>query len=72
MAQITQFGKAVKKQLIERGMTQKQLAERISKATGLYVDGQYISKILNGQRMPEKLLAAISKELNIEIGVDSG
>ena len=60
------FGKDVKKRLIDLDKTQKWLMEQIAEETGLYVDGFYLYKILAGQRKAPKITAAIRKILNME------
>ena len=59
------FGLAVKTELLRRGETQKWLKERVTEVTGLYVDGGYMYKILTGQRSAPKIVAAIREVLNL-------
>lgn len=59
------FGKTVKKRLVDIDKTQKWLIEQIAKETGLYVDGFYLYKILTGQRNAPKITAAIRKILDL-------
>jgi plasmid maintenance system antidote protein VapI len=60
--QLTSFGKSVKKSLIEKGMTQVQLAEAIG------TSNKYINLILYGDRTGEKYISKIvaALELNPE------
>ena len=66
MSVLTQYGVEVKKSLIEHGMSQKTLAERISEKTGLFVDSGYLYKILTGARSAPKVTAAINEILEIK------
>ena len=59
------FGKTVKKRLIDLDKTQKWLMEQIADKTGLYVDGFYLYKILTGQRNAPKITAAIMEILDL-------
>lgn len=59
------FGKTVKKRLVDLDKTQKWLMEEIADRTGLYIDGYYLNKILTGQRHPEKIVSAIKEILEI-------
>ena len=66
MTNFTEWGIAVKKRMIDLGMTQKELAEAVSKETGLFVDGGYLYKILTGRRAAPKVVSAINSVLGIE------
>lgn len=59
------FGKTVKKRLVDLDKTQKWLMEQIADKTGLYVDGFYLYKILTGQRNAPKITAAIMEILDL-------
>ena len=60
MAEYTDFGLEVKTKLLgPPSRTQTWLAEQVSKATGMYVDPAYLSKILTGQRNAPKIVQAI-------------
>lgn len=66
MAEYTGFGLEVKTKLLgPPKRTQTWLAEQVSKATGMYVDSAYISKILAGQRNAPKIVQAIREILEI-------
>lgn len=72
-SKFTDFGLAVKTELLRLGKEQKWLEEAVSEKTGLYVDNGYIYKILTGQRNAPKIVAAICELLNIrEDGVANG
>ena len=64
------FGLAVKTELLRIGKEQKWLEEEVSKETGLYVDNGYMYKILTGQRNAPKIVVAIRAILNIQEDVN--
>lgn len=66
MAQITDFGKTVKKKLIDFERSQQWLIERVKAQTGLYFDGSYLYKILIGRAASPKIVKAICEILSIE------
>lgn len=53
------FGRQVKKKLIDKGMTARQLAEMLGTTP------QYLNKILHGDRSGEKYIEAIKKILEM-------
>ena len=59
--ELTAFGKQVKKRLIDKGMTQVELAALIG------CNKQYLHKILCGERRGKKYLEDISRVLDIEV-----
>lgn len=61
----TAFGLCVKTELLRRGKEQKWLEEKVTEATGLYVDSGYMYKILTGQRTAPKVVQAIREILDI-------
>lgn len=61
------YGRDVKKRLIDRGMTQKELMAKVTEMTGLKMDSGYMSKILSGDRNPPKIIHAINQILEIEV-----
>lgn len=65
MAQFTEFGRNVKKSLIDVGKTQNWLMGRIKDSTGLFVDSGYLYKILTGQREAPKIVQAIRDILDL-------
>lgn len=65
---ITEYGKTVRKRLIDIEKTQEWLREQVVERTGLYIDAQYMTKILNGQRGAPKVKAAINEILGLEAG----
>lgn len=66
MANINDFGKEVKKKLIDLGKTQNWLEVEIKDRTGLFVDSGYLHKIFTGQRNAPKIVEAIKDILEIE------
>jgi hypothetical protein len=61
----TEYGKTVKKKLIDMDKTQAWLIERIKEKTGLYMDSSYMGKIYRGENHPKKVIAAINEVLGI-------
>lgn len=61
------YGRDVKKRLIDRGMTQKELMAKVTEMTGLKMDSGYMSKILSGERNPPKIIHAINEILEITV-----
>ena len=64
-SKFSDFGLAVKTELLRQGKEQKWLEEAVSEKTGLYVDNGYMYKVLTGQRNAPKIVAAIREILNI-------
>lgn len=58
--QLTPFGITVKKRLIERGMTQVQLAEEVG------TSNKYLNLIIYGDRTGEKYIQKIASALEID------
>lgn len=56
---LTPLGKEIKKKLIDKGMTQVQLADRLG------IGKQYLTKIMNGSRSGAKYVDDICSILNI-------
>ena len=68
---MTEYGKAVRKRLIDLGKTQDWLAAQIE-AAGVPCDKTYLSKVLNGARNGKRAKAAIEKILDLEGGTLGG
>lgn len=65
MAQLTAFGKDVKKKLVDIDKPQVWLIEQVKKSTGLYFDDSYLWKILAGQIATPKIVHAICEILDL-------
>lgn len=61
----TKFGKEVKKRLIDLDKSQEWLISQINRDTGLFVDSSYLNRILTGRCNSEKIIASISKILDL-------
>lgn len=72
LSKYSDFGLAVKTELLRLGKEQKWLEEAVKEKTGLYVDSGYIYKILTGQRNAPKIVAAICEILNIQEDANDG
>lgn len=68
MAQFTDYGKEIKKRLIDMDQTQTWLCREVSAKTGKYFDDSYLSKICRGNIAPfmEGAIAAINEILGID------
>lgn len=66
MSTYTDFGKEVKKRLIDMSKTQSWLFGRIAEETGLFVDSGYFHKIITGQRNAPKIVEAIKTILEMD------
>lgn len=62
----TDFGLAVKTELLKRGETQAEFIGKLKDETGLYIDDSYLNKILTGRLNSEKIVTSIKKILEIE------
>jgi transcriptional regulator with XRE-family HTH domain len=58
---LTPFGVVVKKRLIEKGMTQVQLAEMVG------TSNKYLNLILYGDRSGDKYIDSIAKVLGLDL-----
>lgn len=65
MAQLTEFGKDIKKRLIDLDHPQLWLIEQVKERTGLYFDDAYLWRILTGQLSPPKIVTAIREILEL-------
>ena len=59
------FGTEAKIALVKEGMTQRELARRVSEQTGLYIDDAVISRVLSGANKNEKLIASVRSILGL-------
>lgn len=62
---ITNYGKMVKKRLIDLERTQNWLTEEVNKITGLHSDSKYIGKVLRGVRQSQNVKSAINEVLGL-------
>lgn len=65
IAKVTQFGKKIKKRLVDLDKNQSWLIDRVSEKTGLYFDRSYMNKIMKGQLYTPKIVQAICEILDI-------
>ena len=61
----TDFGKTIKKKLIDMDKPQTWLIDMVRAKTGLYFDSSYLSKISTGKIATPKIVAAIKEILDI-------
>lgn len=66
MVQISEYGKAVKKRLIDIGMTQTELCAEITARTGLVCDIGYLHRIFRGMRNAPKIKQAIAEIIGVK------
>jgi len=62
---VTEYGKSIKKKLIDMDKPSAWLIDEIKSETQLYCDSAYLSKIINGERKAPKITAAINKILKL-------
>lgn len=65
MAQITVFGKEIKKRLVDMEQPQVWLIGQVKEKTGLYFDDSYLYKIQTGQLATPKIVQAIRDILDL-------
>ena len=63
---VCEFGKEIKKKLVDLDQTQDWLIEQVKADTGLFFDSSYLHKILTGKLQTPKIIESISKILDIE------
>lgn len=66
MNALSDFGKTIKKRLIDMDKNQVWLIERVKEETGLYFDSSYLYKISTGRLNTPSIVGAIRKILDIE------
>lgn len=64
---MTEYGKAIKKKLIDMEKTQAWLIERVKEETGLYFDDSYMYKIVHGKVATPSMVNAINKILELKV-----
>lgn len=70
MAQPTEFGKEVKKRLVDINQNQIWLINQVKGKTGLFLDSGYLNKILTGRRNAPKVVQAIREILELPAATD--
>lgn len=63
----TDYGKEIKKRLIDIDRNQAWLIEQVKERTDLFFDSSYLYKIVTGSLKTPKIVAAINEILNIEV-----
>lgn len=66
MPKVCEYGKTVKKRLVDIDKNQEWLIEEVKNDTGLFFDSSYMYKILTGKLASPKIISSISKILNIK------
>ena len=62
---VCDFGKEIKKKLVDLDQTQDWLIAQVKTDTGLFFDSGYLHKILTGKQKSPKIIESISKILGI-------
>ena len=62
---ICEFGKEIKKRLVDIDKTHEWLISEVREETGLYFDRSYLYKIMSGKATPAKIIASIRKILDL-------
>jgi hypothetical protein len=65
MEKNSEFGKEIRKKLVDIGENQNWLIEQVRKKTGLYFDSSYMHKILTGKLDTPKITQAIREILDL-------
>lgn len=65
MAKVCQFGKEIKKKLVDLDKTQDWLISEVNADTGRYFDSGYLYRILTGQVKTPGIIASIRKILDL-------
>jgi len=70
LAQFTDYGKTIKKRLIDIDRSQTWLCREVGERTGRYFDDSYLSKICRGKTVPfmDSAVSAINDILGLEGG----
>ena len=61
----TDYGKEVKKRLIELDKSQTWLIEQVKKKTGMFVDSSVLNKVLTDRLNSKPIITAINEILNL-------
>lgn len=65
MAQLSVFGKEIKKRLVDIDESQEWLIAQVQEKTGMFLDSGYLYKILVGNRTAPKITQAIREILDL-------
>lgn len=65
VANITPFGKVIKKRLIDLDRNQNWLIDQVRQKTGLYFDSSYMGKIMTGKLNTPGIVQAIREILDL-------
>lgn len=63
---VTEYGKQIKKRLIDIDQSQAWLIEEVKAFTGLYFDRSYLNKIMTGAKRTPSIITAINKILELD------
>ncbi len=66
-AKFCQYGKEIKKRLVDIDKTQTWLIEQVKQDTGLYFDDSYLYKVMAGKNNNPKIKASIEKVLGVVV-----
>ena len=65
MAKLCDFGKEIKKKLVDIDQNQEWLIANVRSDTGLYFDSSYLYRILTGKVVTPSIVTSICKILDI-------
>jgi hypothetical protein len=65
IVKLCNYGKQIKKRLVDIDHNQEWLISQVREKTGLYFDDSYLYKIMVGKNKPEKIITAINEVLSI-------
>lgn len=65
MAQITAYGKQIKKRLVDLDQSQSWLTGQVREQTGMFFDSGYLYKIMTGERKAPSIVQAINEILGL-------
>ena len=71
VAKFTNFGKTIKKALIDLDKNEVWLIEQVKERTNLYFDNSYLYKIKTGQHSTPSIVTAICEILQIDFCKDA-
>lgn len=69
-AKLTNFGKDIKKRLLDIDKNQNWLIEKVKEKTGLYFDSSYMNKIMTGTLKTPSIVNAICDILELQAPVE--